>query len=81
MLSFFRLNRWNREEKLILSVDGVDIKHGFTTYYNKEVFLDRVMIEQSDRRIIAADSSKFCNNAFAKISDFWHNFLATVEKV
>ena len=56
-------------EKLILSVDGVDIKHGFTTYYNKEVVLDRVMIEQSDRRIIAADSSKLCNNAFAKISD------------
>lgn len=56
-------------EKLILSVDGVDIKHGFTTYYNNEVTLDRVMIEQSDRRIIAADSSKFHNNAFAKISD------------
>jgi len=56
-------------EKLILSVDGVDIKHGFTTYYNKEVTLDQVMIEQSDLRIIAADSSKICNNAFAKISD------------
>lgn len=56
-------------EKLILSVDGVDIKHGFTTYYHNEVTLDRVMIEQSDRRIIAADSSKFHNNAFAKISD------------
>lgn len=56
-------------EKLILSVDGVDVKHGFTTYYNKEVMLDRAMIEQSDRRIIAADSSKFLNKAFAKISD------------
>ena len=56
-------------EKLILSVDGVDIKHGFTTYYDKEVMLDRAMIEQSDLRIIAADNSKICNNAFAKISD------------
>ena len=56
-------------EKLILSVDGVDTKHGFTTYYDKEVTLDRAMIEQSDRCIIAADSSKIHNNAFAKISD------------
>lgn len=56
-------------EKLILSVDGVDIQHGFTTYYNNEVMLDRAMIEQSDRRIIAADSSKFRNKAFAKISE------------
>ena len=56
-------------EKLILSVDGVDTKRGFTTYYDKEASIDRAMIEQCDRCIIAADSSKFHNNAFAKISD------------
>lgn len=56
-------------EKLILSVDGVDIKRGFTTYYDKEASIDRAMIEQCDRCIIAADSTKFHNNAFAKISD------------
>ena len=56
-------------EKLILSVDGVDAKRGFTTYYDKEASIDRAMIEQSDYCIIAADDSKFGNNAFAKISD------------
>lgn len=56
-------------EKLILSVDGVDVKRGFTTYYDKESSIDRAMIEQSAYCIIAADSSKFGNNAFAKISD------------
>ena len=56
-------------EKLILSVDGVDLKRGFTTYYDKEAPIDRAMTEQSDYCIIAADSSKFGNNAFAKISD------------
>lgn len=56
-------------EKLILSVDGVDIKRGFTTYYDKESSLDRAMLEQCDYCIIAADRSKFGNNAFAKISD------------
>ncbi|MBE7054778.1 MAG: DeoR/GlpR transcriptional regulator [Ruminococcaceae bacterium] len=56
-------------EKLILSVDGVDIKRGFTTYYDKEVAVDRAMIEQSDMCIVAADHSKFRNNAFAKISE------------
>ena len=56
-------------EKLILSVDGVDAKRGFTTYYDKEASIDRAMIEQCDYCIIAADGSKFGNNAFAKISD------------
>ncbi|MBQ8391663.1 MAG: DeoR/GlpR transcriptional regulator [Clostridia bacterium] len=56
-------------EKLILSVDGIDLKHGFTTYYDKESPIDRAMTEQSDYCIIAADDSKFGNNAFAKICD------------
>lgn len=56
-------------DKLILSVDGIDAEHGFTTFYNNEVDVDTAMIEQSDCRIIAADYSKFCRRAFAKISD------------
>ncbi len=31
-------------DKLILSVDGIDAERGFTTYYNKEVDIDRAMI-------------------------------------
>ncbi len=56
-------------DKLILSVDGIDSVHGFTTYYNKEATVDLAMIEQSATCIVAADKTKFNHVAFAKISD------------
>ena len=55
--------------KLILSVDGIDLEGGFSTYYAEEAQLDRIMIAQSDVCIIAADQSKFRRNAFVRISD------------
>ena len=55
--------------KLILSVDGIDTVHGFTTYYNKECDVDASMIANSDMCIVAADSSKLSKCAFAKIGD------------
>lgn len=78
-------------DKLILSVDGIDIEGGFTTYYNKESAVDLAMIEQSDTCIVAADKTKFWRSAFAKISDmsvadyivtnteFSHEKLAEIE--
>jgi len=56
-------------DKLILSVDGIDVTRGFTTYYNKEAPVDIAMIEQSACCIVAADKTKFRRSAFAKISD------------
>ena len=56
-------------DKLILSVDGVDMKNGFSTYYAEETQLDKAMIEQSDSCIIVADNSKFDKNAFSKVYD------------
>ena len=56
-------------DKLILSVDGIDCNHGFSTYYNKEAEIDRIMLEQSSVNIVAADHSKFNRCAFTKISD------------
>ncbi|MBR2972696.1 MAG: DeoR/GlpR transcriptional regulator [Clostridia bacterium] len=56
-------------DKLVLSVDGIDMKTGFSTYYDKEAELDRIMLEQADTRIVAADYSKFNRSAFAKIAD------------
>ena len=47
----------------------MDPVHGFSTYYDKEAEIDRVMIEQADRCIVAADNSKFYRNAFVKISN------------
>ena len=56
-------------DKLILSVDGIDSQHGFTTYYEKEAEVDRTMINQSDKCIVVADHTKFNRSAFVKISD------------
>ena len=56
-------------DKLILSVDGIDAKSGFSTYYDKEAEVDRIMFEQSNTKIIAADFSKFSRSAFTKIAD------------
>ena len=56
-------------DKLILSVDGIDLKSGFSTYYNKEASIDKIMIEQSDICLVTADESKFGRNAFVKICD------------
>ena len=56
-------------DKLILSVDGIDAEHGFSTYYDKEAEIDRIMLQQSSVNIVAADQSKFDRCAFTKISD------------
>ncbi|MBR5156964.1 MAG: DeoR/GlpR transcriptional regulator [Clostridia bacterium] len=56
-------------DKMILSVDGIDAERGFSTYYDKEAEIDRVMLKQSSVSIVAADNSKFNRCAFAKISD------------
>ena len=56
-------------DKLILSVDGIDVKNGFSTYYAEENQVDKTMIEQSDSCIVVADSSKFGRNAFSKVYD------------
>lgn len=56
-------------DKVILSVDGIDLENGFTTYYDKEVSIARTMMEQSTTRIAVADTSKFERTAFTKIAD------------
>jgi len=56
-------------DKLILSVDGIDLKGGFSTYYSDESPVDKAMLEQSDVCLVAADKSKFRRNAFVKISE------------
>ena len=56
-------------DKLILSVDGITLDNGLTTFYNREVELDKVMLSHSATRIIAADSTKLGRTAFAKIAD------------
>ena len=62
-----QLRRYHAD-KLILSVDGVSVDAGFTTYYDREAELDRLMFAASATRIVAADSSKLGRTAFAHIS-------------
>ncbi len=56
-------------DKLILSVDGIDLNNGFSTYYCEEVDVDKQMLAQSGMCIIAADQSKFNRNATITISN------------
>lgn len=56
-------------DKLILSVDGIDLNYGFSTYYCEEVDVDKQMLAQSSMCIIAADQSKFNRNATINISN------------
>lgn len=56
-------------DKLILSVDGIDITGGFSTYYGEEASADKAMISRCDLCIIAADRTKLHRNAFVKVAD------------
>ena len=55
-------------DKLVLSVDGIDMKSGLSTYYDKEAELDRIMLQQANTKIVAADFSKFNRSAFTKVA-------------
>ena len=56
-------------DTLILSVHGVSSFAGLTTYFNYEAGVCRVMMEQAEKNIIVADSSKIGRIAFAKLAD------------
>ncbi len=55
-------------DKLILSVDGIEIQNGLSTFYAEETQVDKAMIEQSDTCIVVADSTKMERSAFSKVS-------------
>jgi DeoR family transcriptional regulator of aga operon len=48
-----------RFDKVILGVDGVDIHSGFTTHFEHEASLNRLMCNVSKEVIVVTDSSKF----------------------
>ena len=57
-----------RVDKLILSVDGVDVSRGLSTYHEQETEICRSMIERSALQIVVADYSKFDRVAFSHIA-------------
>lgn len=56
-----------RADKLILSVDGVSVEEGLTTYHHLEAEVNRQMISRVNRIIIAADHTKIGRIGFARI--------------
>ncbi|WP_337841444.1 transcriptional repressor AgaR [Rheinheimera sp.] len=50
--------------KLILGVDGFDLKAGLTTHFEKEASLNRLMCDIASEIIVVTDSSKFDQKAF-----------------
>ena len=51
----------------ILSVDGVNAVQGITTYHAEEAMVNRIMIQQAHRAIIAADRRKVGRAGFTGI--------------
>lgn len=62
---------------LILSVDGISVDTGISTFYHQEAEVCKKMIKQAHRTVVAADYTKIGRNAFAQI-DSLHSVDAIV---
>jgi DeoR/GlpR family transcriptional regulator of sugar metabolism len=58
-----------KADKSILSVDGICIDSGLTTYHAEEALVNNTMIDRARETIIVADSSKFDHESFAFITE------------
>jgi len=58
-----------RADYALLSVSGLHVRRGITTYHAQEAMLDRLMMERSGKTIIVADHSKLGNEGFSHVSD------------
>lgn len=54
---------------LFLGVDGIDVSTGCTTHDDGEAHTNHAMVENADRVIVVADSSKIGRRAFARICE------------
>lgn len=75
-----QLSRYHAD-KLVLSVDGINIESGFTLFYPHETDISKMMIVQSSVTVVAADSSKIGRIAFANIASVESaDYIITNEK-
>ncbi|WP_344463696.1 DeoR/GlpR family DNA-binding transcription regulator [Kitasatospora kazusensis] len=51
----------------VLGVDALDVEHGATAHHEGEASVNRLLAERARRVVVAADSSKIGNRAFARI--------------
>ena len=62
----------------ILSVDGVDAGQGISTYHAEEAMIDRLMIQYSEKTILAADHRKIGRTGFSHVCNFFEGcYLVT----
>lgn len=59
--------------KAFIGADGISIKHGLSSYYDKEAAISARILESSDKVFVVADSSKIEKDAYIK--------YAPIEKV
>lgn len=64
----------------ILSVDSVSSKGGVTTHHAEEAVIDRMMICNGRRLIVAADSSKIGRAGFSRVCDSNSNVCLITDK-
>ena len=58
-----------KADKTILSLDGVSVSSGLTTYHAQEAIINRTMMERSRETIIAADHRKIEYESFSFIAN------------
>jgi DeoR/GlpR family transcriptional regulator of sugar metabolism len=60
--------RQYRAQKTILSMDGIDVEAGLTTYHAEEATLNRIMMDRSDDTIVVAEGSKLGRESFSFVA-------------
>ncbi len=58
-----------KADKLILSVDGVSVTGGITTYHAEETEINKIMLERAHEAIIVADYTKVGHESFSYIDE------------
>ena len=69
-----------RADKTILSMDGISVSSGLTTYHAEEAVVNRVMMERAKETIIVAAQQKLGEESFSFVSDLtFISYLVTNE--
>ncbi len=58
-----------KADKCIISIDGICLESGLTTYHAQESEITKLMIERSRKKIVVADGSKLGHESFYKICE------------
>lgn len=68
-----------RADWAILSVDGVSVQSGITTYHAQEAVIDRLMLRSAKHAMIVADHTKIGKAGFTHVSDCGPNMCLVTD--